>query len=369
MADLSAAEAACQDAVTRTTHENQARAWRRWKVYANSIGITDDFYLDGLDRHGRIKLMGAFAMALREGRFSGSAHAPLVESTIRNTISYVAQTFRENDRSNPTKDEDGELGRLLSRLYRSFRNRDPAEKQQKALPCCILREIANLQATETQRATCQLAIGAFVFAMRSCEYLKVKQQDKRRTDILKLADITFLREGEIIPHDNPELEYSNIVTITFRTQKKEERDNTVNQHATNDTLMCPVRIWATIVKRIRSYPSANDDTAVSAVWRNNQIEHITSDQLINAIDAAAESIGYQKLGVKKGDLGLHSIRSGAAMAMYLDEVPIYTIMMIGRWSSDTFLWYIREQVESFSHNVSKRMIKHQFFRHIPERNN
>jgi hypothetical protein len=76
--------------------------------------------------------MGAFAMALREGRFSRPAHDSLVEGTIRITISYVAQTFRfrENDRSNPTKDEDGKLGRLLSRLYRSFRkNRDPAEKQ------------------------------------------------------------------------------------------------------------------------------------------------------------------------------------------------------------------------------------------------
>ena len=205
--------------------------------------------------------------------------------------------------------------------------------------------------------------------MRSCEYLKVKEHEKRRTDILRLKDITFLREGEIIPHDDSRLEYSNIIAITFRTQKKEERDDTVNQHATNDTLMCPVRNWATIVKRIRSHPGANDDTAVSAVWRNNRIEHITSDELINAIDAAADSIGYEKLGLKKGDLGLHSIRSGAAMAMYLDKVPIYTIMMIGRWSSDAFLRYIRKQVESFSHNVSKRMIKHQFFRHIPERGN
>jgi hypothetical protein len=74
-------------------------------------------------------------MALREGPFSGPAYDSLVEGTIRNTISYVAQTFWENDRSNPTNDENGELGRLLSRLYRSFRNRDPAKKQQKALPC------------------------------------------------------------------------------------------------------------------------------------------------------------------------------------------------------------------------------------------
>jgi hypothetical protein len=44
---------------------------------------------------------------------------------------------------------------------------------------------------------------------------------------------------------------------------------------------------------------------------------------------AAEAIGWDRLGVKKGDFGTHSIDSGAAMAMYLDEIPIYTIMMIG----------------------------------------
>ena len=53
------------------------------------------------------------------------------------------------------------------------------------------------------------------------------------------------------------------------------------------------------------------------------------------------------------------------MAMYLDEIPIYTIMMIGRWSSDAWLRYIRKQVDQFSHNVSKRMNKHMHYRHIP----
>ena len=54
------------------------------------------------------------------------------------------------------------------------------------------------------------------------------------------------------------------------------------------------------------------------------------------------------------------------MAMYLGECPVYTIMMIGKWSSDAFLLYTRKQVEKFSHNISKRMIKLQFYRHIPD---
>ena len=85
-----------------------------------------------------------------------------------------------------------------------------------------------------------------------------------------------------------------------------------------------------------------------------------------ALRAAATSIGKDRLGFAPADIGTHSIRSGAAMSMYLAEVPVYTIMLIGRWSSDAFLKYIRKQVEQFSHNVSRRMIQNQHFTHVPD---
>jgi hypothetical protein len=365
MVDLVTADAARQDAVTRKTHEDEARAWRRWIEYAKSIGITQDFFLDGLTRPQRIKIMGAFAMAMREGRFLSQAHDTLAETTIRNTISSISSTFRENERANPTKDEDGKLGRLLSRLFRAFKNKDPAEKQQKALPATVLVEISKLQLTETQKAISQLTIGAFYFAMRSCEYVKVPQAQKRRTDILRKRNLTFLKKGKIIPHDSPELEYADCLTITFEFQKKDEKNDSVTMHATGHITMCPVRAWAALIRRIMTYHGNDDNTPVSAVWKNNRIEHITSKQIIDAINMAAEAIGWESLGIKKGDFGTHSIRSGGAMAMYLDEVPVFTIMMIGRWSSDAFLKYIRKQVESFSHNIAKRMNKHMHFRHIP----
>ena len=104
-----------------------------------------------------------------------------------------------------------------------------------------------------------------------------------------------------------------------------------------------MKIWHAIVKRIRSYPGSNDDTPVSAVWRNKRIQHITSEEMIASLRAAVEAIGEEKFGFKSSEIGTHSIRSGAAMAMFLDEIPVYVIMMIGRWSSDAFLKYIRKQ--------------------------
>jgi hypothetical protein len=47
------------------------------------------------------------------------------------------------------------------------------------------------------------------------------------------------------------------------------------------------------------------------------------------------------------------------MAMYLAGVPVFTIMLIGCWSSDAFLRYIRRQVLQFSSGVAARMVSAQ----------
>jgi hypothetical protein len=44
------------------------------------------------------------------------------------------------------------------------------------------------------------------------------------------------------------------------------------------------------------------------------------------------------------------------MAMYLAGIPVFTIMLIGCWSSDAFLCYIQLQVQQFSYGISNCMI-------------
>jgi hypothetical protein len=53
------------------------------------------------------------------------------------------------------------------------------------------------------------------------------------------------------------------------------------------------------------------------------------------------------------------------MAMFLAGVPVFTIMLLGRWSSDAFLRYIRKQVKEFSAGISQKMILHEDFFTIP----
>jgi hypothetical protein len=72
-------------------------------------------------------------------------------------------------------------------------------------------------------------------------------------------------------------------------------------------------------------------------------------------------LGPDVLGFTPDQIGLHSARSGAAMAMFLAGIPVFTIMLMGRWSSDAFLRYIRKQVKEFSLGVSSKMIQNENF--------
>jgi hypothetical protein len=78
--------------------------------------------------------------------------------------------------------------------------------------------------------------------------------------------------------------------------------------------------------------------------------------------------GKAHLGISREEIGTHSIRLGAAMATYLGECPVHTIMLIGQWSSNAFIWYIRKQVMEFNHNVSKGMLTFQNYHHVPNFN-
>ena len=106
------------------------------------------------------------------------------------------------------------------------------------------------------------------------------------------------------------------MAITFEFQKKDERNDTVTQKATDHESLSPVKIWHEIVKRIRGYNGADDNTPVSAVWRNGRMQQISLQEMVVSLRAAIEAIGEEKIGFKSSEIGTHSLSSGAAMAMF-----------------------------------------------------
>jgi hypothetical protein len=215
------------------------------------------------------------------------------------------------------------------------------------------------------KARCELFIGAFFFAMRSCEYLSVSGQ--RKTKLLVVRNIRFFMGKRRVQHDDKNLHLSTSVSITFEEQKRGSKNDTITHHRTNDPILCPVKTWARIINRLISYPSTTPETPVNVFQLDNgQTYKFTGKDLLSHLHHAADSLGPDKLGCTSDQIGLHSARSGAAMAMYLAGVPVFTIMLLGRWSSDAFLHYIRKEVQEFSNSVSSKMIISEKFFTLPD---
>ena len=112
-------------------------------------------------------------------------------------------------------------------------------------------------------------------------------------------------------------------------------------HWTADPILCPVKAWASVIQCILSYPGSGPHTPVNTVRLiNGRFTQLTAKQVLETIRTATQALGQSKLGYGPDEVGTHSNRSASAMAMYLNGIPVFTIMLLGRWSSDAFLCYI-----------------------------
>jgi len=197
----------------------------------------------------------------------------------------------------------------------------------------------------------------------------------RRTRTICERDLRFTKASKILDHADPNLPFADAVSITFRFQKNDERNSVVTMYATGDPLLCPVRAWAAIITSLLQLPKCSDTVTVNTMFSQSRrptpdnpgvFQSLTGIQRTALIRRAVTHLGFARLGVHPSECGTHSIRSGAAMAMHLSNVPAYTIMLIGRWSSDAFLVYLRPQVLQFTRQVSSRMIEHSDFFSMPD---
>jgi hypothetical protein len=218
--------------------------------------------------------------------------------------------------------------------------------------------------------TADLAISGFFYAMRSCENTSVP--DRGRTKLLTLHCIRFWNsQRQIIHHQSTNLPLADRVTVTFMNQKNGLKMDSRTQERTTDHIMCPVRRTAALVRRIlRTIPRADSDTPINSIQVHGQTLQISGSFLRDQLRKTCQDMGGKAtLGFDPHEIGTKSIRSGAAMALFLMNHSVHRIMILGRWSSDAFLVYIRPQVLEWTNNMSQDMIFLDSFFHVTEPTN
>lgn len=270
----------------------------------------------------------------------------------------------ENDRRSPIVDARGKVHVHIERQTRGYKREDPATKHEKALPPKVFRHRLRMAKLPRELARAHLLCGALFYGMRSCEFLGVGNRE-RKTRPIRVRDIVFRRGERIISHESPELLLSDDVSIDFGEQKSELKDETITQDATSDPELNPVTHWAFTVRRLRSYPGFKDTWEVFTFYDGQNFTKISATEMLADIRAAVAFIGKDVLGFGPEDVGNHSVRASLAMMMYLAKEPVYTIMLVGRWSSDAFLSYIEKQIKEFTRGVSSRMLERDVFYNVP----
>ena len=279
----------------------------------------------------------------------------------------MAQAFRANQLGSPVHDARGRLDAVLVAQLRGYAIHDPETKQSQALPAAVVSIVEAAIAAETHQAVGQLFVGAFFFAMQAFEFSDVGG-GPRRTKIITVGDVEFRRDVQKIDvSDEEEMFATDTVSITFRTQMKGEKGTTVTQHKTAGASMggarlCPVTSFARLVARVRRRYQLDDLERAEPDRRSiNLITTtkkgtipVTAQQVLHHLRAAALQYGEQRLGFPISKIGTHSLRAGAATAMFLAGVPAET-QLIGRWQSQIFLRYIRIQVQQLTRGVATDM--------------
>ena len=77
--------------------------------------------------------------------------------------------------------------------------------------------------------------------------------------------------------------------------------------------------------------------------------------ITNALRVAVKALNLESINIRASQVSSHSLRAGGATAMHINGVPNVTIQKMGRWSSDTFLIYIRDQLFHFANAVLSKM--------------
>lgn len=351
------------------THTQYSRSWRIWLEFLSQIP-SDDPYLEEFTQKQRNTIICVFMDTVKNGEFSNRQQNSVRGATARKAADNVASTIESSGWPDPRLTTSGKVCLQFKRQLNNYKANDGPSKHQKALPPEVYRWWLRHATQPRERARATLLAGALFYGMRSCEYSKTPRNQKQKTMPIRPRDITFRIGHAIIPHSDPRISIADNVEITFIAQKNGEVDDQILQWHTNDKELCPVKHWSTTINRLQSYPNYNPEWPSVYYFfdtNTNRASHITSAEILTDIRSAVAALGPNILGFTADECGTHSNRGAFAMMHYLAGTPVYTLMLLGRWSSDAFLRYIEKQVREFSRGASDRMLKCNTFYNLPVR--
>ena len=205
-------------------------------------------------------------------------------------------------------------------------------------------------------------MAAFFFLLRVGEYTPSTRET--RTVPLRRQDVRFFRNCTLIPHDAgyEALAAATSVTICFENQKNGYKGCMVKHHPSGKAPFCPVKSLAALISQIADLPSSTPLGTFRTT--SGGLSRVSADDIRAAISFAAQETNVEASGFDLARIGSHSLRASGATHLALCGYNDSTIQKIGRWSTNTFVLYIREQIANLTAGVAANMARTTQFHNV-----
>ena len=354
--------------VVETTRLERIRLFRAWKGWLKKAFPTLQPNLHGLSKIQQISILAAYGRHVRYGGLSPKKHKVCAQ-TVALSFRAISTSLQLDGQPNPLVEAEGKYPKAIRMLLETYKREDPPSKPQLAVPVAVPEMMYMLGVngkTEQKKCVGDFGLIAFYYLLRVGEYTYVKDTERRRTQQFRLQDVKLWRGTTLLDprfSKNYLCRVCTPATLNISNQKNGVRQQTIHQEALG-TATCPVSAIIRRVKHIRQH-TANPETMLGSYFElGKPIKSITSTHITKAVKKAVTTLQLDKRGLPAKRVASHSLRSGGAMALHCAGVSDTTIKKMGRWSSDTFLMYIHEQISAFSRGLSQKMAKHIQFHNI-----
>ena len=331
------------------------RAWTQWLAIKFPKVQSD---LQNVNRKAQLDLLASFACYVRQGSVSRKTQQVRAQ-TVAVALRSISTQLQLDGKQNPLVNSEGKYPKAISQILEGFRRDDSPTQPMLAVPLSVPVYLlsAAKRKSKKDKAVADLAIIAFYFLLRVGEYTYHKKSDRRRTKQFRTNDIALWHNNTRLNPFLPEEELIRLctsATLSISNQKNGKRSQVIH-HETTNTDSCPIRALIRRLKHIQQY--TNDNAIIGSYFSSKHVTVRTTlaSDMNKAVKTAVEDLGLQRFGLHAIHVGSHSLRAGGAIAMHLAGGAHSIIKKMGRWSSDTFLMYIHEQIAALSSGVSKQM--------------
>ena len=241
----------------------------------------------------------------------------------------------------------------MTALLRQYKDADPPSLPKHALLSSTVRWLVQrYQAKDPGgQALADLVTLAFFFLLRVGEYTPAPRA--KRTVPLRRKDIILFKAGARLSHSAPlaTLLEADALTVRLAGQKTGLRNVHLHHVATGDPCFCPVRAAARRVHALQHLPDGTPLSRISSM----DGRHVRAREVVAAVREAAVGDHLEAAGYDLSRFGSHSLRSGGATHLKLMGCDSDLIKKLGRWSGNTYLHYIQNEVSHVMAGVSARM--------------